>query len=53
MLSRMGEVMPYGGVDENDPHGLRNWISWSPVGGAVWEGAVDFLEEVYTTWGGL
>lgn len=45
MLSRVGEVKPYAGIDENDPHGLRHWIRWSLVGGAVWEGGMDFLED--------
>lgn len=27
--------------------------SWSPIGGAVWEGGMGFLEEVYVTGCGL
>lgn len=51
MLSRTGLAILCGGMDENDPIGSAT--SWSPVGGAVWDGGVDFLKEVYVTGGGL
>lgn len=43
----------YGGLNEYVPHKLMNFNTWSPVGGAVWEGigGIASLKEEPCHWG--